>query len=96
VFLESVNITAINATGRQQIPIINNSIRERIYYLQNSYEGRLLRRETLDCQRPHARYNEFTHSGLSTCSIGRETDKLHLFLLIIKDQWVGINVLVYQ
>jgi len=25
VFLESVNSTAFNATGRQQIPIINNS-----------------------------------------------------------------------
>jgi len=31
VFLESVNSTAFNAAGRQQIPIINNSVRKCVF-----------------------------------------------------------------
>ena len=31
MFLESVNSAAVNTIGRQQIPIINNSVRKRIF-----------------------------------------------------------------
>jgi len=30
-FLESVNSATVNATGRQQIPVINNAIRKCIF-----------------------------------------------------------------